>query len=99
MSADAQPATVWLDELARIAPRSIHPSGSVGVPLIQNRGQVDQVVNGRPQVRRSLLQLLAFTPDSIELLTLGAESLRRVLGEEPAGGERREGSEYEKGDD
>src|SRR4051794_38313022 len=46
MSADAQPAATWHDELPGIAPRSIHLSRSVGVPFIQNRGLMNQLVTG-----------------------------------------------------
>jgi DNA-binding CsgD family transcriptional regulator len=49
MSVDAQPAAAWLDKFAGIAPRSIDPSRSVGVPFNQNRGQVDQLVTGHPR--------------------------------------------------
>jgi hypothetical protein len=54
MSADVQPATAWLDEFAGVAPRSIHPSQSVGIPFINNRGEVSQLVTGRR--RTSLLR-------------------------------------------
>ena len=47
MSADAQSAAAWLDEFAGSAPRSIHPSRSVVIPFIQNRGRVNQLATGR----------------------------------------------------
>jgi DNA-binding CsgD family transcriptional regulator len=68
MPADAQSAAEWLYEFPGVAPRSIQPSRSVGVRLIQARSRVNQFVTddrrtvsvrGRSEERTVLEALLA----------------------------------------